>query len=60
MIMVRTSTGLCWAALTKTRTQPSDEIDAALNRLTWDMVRSVLTSGVNPGKNFLRHSPYPA
>jgi CubicO group peptidase (beta-lactamase class C family) len=40
-IMVRTSTGVCWAALTDTRTQPSDEIDAALDQMVWDMVRQV-------------------
>lgn len=40
-IMVRTSTGMCWAALTNTRTQPSDEIDAALDQMVWDMVRQV-------------------
>ena len=40
-IMVRTSTGLCWAALTNTRTQPSDQIDAALDQMMWDMVRCV-------------------
>lgn len=40
-IMVRSASGLCWAALTNTRTQPSDEIDAALDQLVWRMVRSV-------------------
>jgi len=40
-IMARTGRGLCWAALANTRTQPSDEIDASLNKLMWDIVRSV-------------------
>jgi hypothetical protein len=40
-IMVRTSTGLCWAALTNTRTEPSDVINAALDQMMWDMVRCV-------------------
>jgi CubicO group peptidase (beta-lactamase class C family) len=40
-IMVRTATGMCWAALTNTRTQPSDEIDSALDQMVWDMVRQV-------------------
>jgi CubicO group peptidase (beta-lactamase class C family) len=40
-IMVRTATGMCWAALTNTRTQPHDEIDTALDELVWNMVRQV-------------------
>ena len=40
-IMVRTSTGLCWAALTNTRTEPSDEINGALDQMMWDMVHQV-------------------
>jgi CubicO group peptidase (beta-lactamase class C family) len=40
-IMVRTATGLCWAALTNTRTEPSDEIGADLDNMVWDMVRQV-------------------
>jgi CubicO group peptidase (beta-lactamase class C family) len=40
-IMVRTSTGMCWAALTNTRTQPSNEIDTALDQMMWNMVRTV-------------------
>lgn len=40
-IMVRTSTGMCWAALTNTRTQPSNEIDMALDQTLWNMVRCV-------------------
>jgi CubicO group peptidase (beta-lactamase class C family) len=40
-IMVRTSTGMCWAALTNTRTEPHAEIDSALDNMVWDMVRSV-------------------
>ena len=40
-IMVRTATGLCWAALANTRTEPHDEIDAALDGTMWAMARSV-------------------
>jgi CubicO group peptidase (beta-lactamase class C family) len=44
-IMVRTSTGMCWAALTNTRSQPSDEIDAALDQMMWNIVRCVPSWG---------------
>jgi CubicO group peptidase (beta-lactamase class C family) len=40
-IMVRTATGMCWTALTNTRTQPSEQIDSALDQMVWDMVRQV-------------------
>jgi CubicO group peptidase (beta-lactamase class C family) len=40
-IMVRTSTGFCWAALANTRTQPSNQIDAAIDQMMWNMVRTV-------------------
>jgi CubicO group peptidase (beta-lactamase class C family) len=40
-IMVRTATGMCWAALTNTRTQPSNEIDTAIDQMMWNMVRTV-------------------
>jgi CubicO group peptidase (beta-lactamase class C family) len=40
-IMVRTSTGMCWAALTNTRSQPSNEMDTALDQVMWNMVHSV-------------------
>ena len=40
-IMVRTASGLCWAGLANTRTQPSDEIDSALDKMMWDMAHSV-------------------
>jgi CubicO group peptidase (beta-lactamase class C family) len=40
-IMVRTATGMCWAALTNTRTQPRNEIDAAIDQMMWNMVRTV-------------------
>jgi CubicO group peptidase (beta-lactamase class C family) len=40
-IMVRTPTGMCWAALTNTRTQPSNQIDTALDQMMWNMVRTV-------------------
>jgi CubicO group peptidase (beta-lactamase class C family) len=40
-LLVRTATGLCWAALANTRTEPHDEIDTALDRTLWAMARSV-------------------
>jgi CubicO group peptidase (beta-lactamase class C family) len=40
-VMVRTSNGMCWGALTNTRTQPSDTINTALDNLVWDMVHQV-------------------
>jgi len=40
-IMVRTSTGMCWAALINTRTEPSDEISSALDQMVWNMVGQV-------------------
>src|SRR6202789_2336815 len=39
--MVRIPTGFCWAGLCNTRTQPSNEIDTALDQLMWNMVRTV-------------------
>jgi CubicO group peptidase (beta-lactamase class C family) len=39
-LMVRTSTGLSWAALANTRTEPHDEIDTALDTTMWNMVRA--------------------
>jgi Beta-lactamase len=40
-IMVHTATGMCWAALTNTRTEPHNEMDTALDQLVWNMVRVV-------------------
>jgi CubicO group peptidase (beta-lactamase class C family) len=40
-IMVRTATGMCWALLTNTRTEPHEVIDTALDQLGWNMVRTV-------------------
>jgi CubicO group peptidase (beta-lactamase class C family) len=40
-LMVRAATGMCWAALTNTRTEPSNEIDTALDQMLWNMVRTV-------------------
>ena len=40
-IMVRAATGMCWAALANTRTEPHDEIDNAIDGMIWNMVRSV-------------------
>lgn len=37
-IMVRTSTGMCWAALANTRTEPHEQMDAALDQLVWNVV----------------------
>jgi CubicO group peptidase (beta-lactamase class C family) len=44
-IMVRTATGMCWAALTNTRTEPSNQIDTALDQMMWNMVRCVPSWG---------------
>jgi CubicO group peptidase (beta-lactamase class C family) len=44
-IMVRTPTGFCWAGLCNTRTEPIDQIDAALDQLLWNMVRTVPSWG---------------
>lgn len=40
-IIVRTSSGFCWAALTNTRRQPSAAMDAALDNMVWGMVHQV-------------------
>ena len=40
-IMVRTPTGFCWAALCNTRTEPSDQINAALDQMMWNIVHAV-------------------
>jgi hypothetical protein len=40
-IMVRTPTGFCWAALTNTRTEPSNVIDTALDQMMWNIVGCV-------------------
>ncbi len=40
-VMVRTPTGFCWAALANTRTQPSNQIDTAIDQMMWNMVRTV-------------------
>jgi CubicO group peptidase (beta-lactamase class C family) len=45
-IMVRTSSGFCWAALTNTRSQPSNAINLALDNLVWDMARKVRHWGI--------------
>jgi CubicO group peptidase (beta-lactamase class C family) len=44
-IMVRTPTGMCWAALANTRTQPSNEIDTALDQMMWNIARTVPSWG---------------
>ena len=38
-VMVRTANGMCWGALTNTRTQPSGTINTALDQMVWDMVK---------------------
>lgn len=38
-VMVRTSSGFCWAALTNTRRQPG--MDLALDDMVWEMARKV-------------------
>ena len=38
-ILVRTSTGMCWGALTNTRTEPSGTINGALDQMVWNMVK---------------------
>ncbi|MFZ3216596.1 MAG: serine hydrolase domain-containing protein [Candidatus Acidiferrales bacterium] len=40
-IMERTATGMCWAALTNTRTEPHNEIDQAIDQMMWNIVRAV-------------------
>jgi hypothetical protein len=40
-IMVRTATGFCWAALCNTRTEPSDQINNALDQMMWNIVHTV-------------------
>ena len=40
-IMVRTASGLSWAALTNTQSEPSNEMDVALDRMMWNMARAV-------------------
>jgi hypothetical protein len=45
-IMVRTSSGFCWAALTNTRSHPSNAINLALDNLVWDMARKVSHWGI--------------
>ena len=40
-VMVRTSNGMCWGALTNTRTLPASQIESALDQMVWDMVSKV-------------------
>lgn len=40
-VMVKTTTGMNWAALTNTRTQPLDTINNAIDQMVWNMVRQV-------------------
>ena len=40
-MMARTANGMCWAALTNTRTQPSNEIDTALAQMMGNMLHVV-------------------
>jgi hypothetical protein len=43
--MVRTSTGFCWAGLCNTRSEPSNEINTALDQLLWNIVHTVPSWG---------------
>lgn len=45
-ILVRTSAGMCWAALMNSRAQPSDEMNGALDQMVWSMVRTVPAWGM--------------
>jgi len=40
-IMVRTNTGMCWAALANTRTEPHNQIDSAMDQMMWNMAQAV-------------------
>jgi CubicO group peptidase (beta-lactamase class C family) len=40
-IVMRTANGMCWGAVTNTRTQPSATIDAAIDQMVWNMVNQV-------------------
>jgi len=44
-IMVRTPAGMCWSALCNTRTEPSDQIDTALDQMMGNIVRTVPSWG---------------
>jgi hypothetical protein len=38
-IMVRTSTGMAWGAVTNTRVQPTSQIGSAIDEMVWNMVK---------------------
>jgi len=38
-IMVRTSTGMAWGAVTNTRVQPASQINTAIDEMVWNMVK---------------------
>jgi hypothetical protein len=40
-MMARTAKRMCWAVLTNTRTEPSNEIDTALAQMMGNMVHVV-------------------
>jgi CubicO group peptidase (beta-lactamase class C family) len=40
-LMVRTASGLCWAALANTRTEPHAQMDSAMDQMMWNVARSV-------------------
>jgi CubicO group peptidase (beta-lactamase class C family) len=40
-LMVSTPTGMCWAALCNTRTEPKDQINTALDQMMWNIIRTV-------------------
>ena len=39
--MVRTNTGMYWAALANTRTEPHDQIDSVLDQMLWNMAEAI-------------------
>jgi CubicO group peptidase (beta-lactamase class C family) len=45
-LMVRTPTGMCWAALCNTCTQPKDQINTALEQMMGNIVRTVPSWGM--------------
>ncbi len=40
-IVVRTPTGVCWSAVTDTRTLPVNQINTGIDQMVWDMVKQV-------------------
>lgn len=40
-VVVRRPDGMCWSAITSTRSQPADTMNSALDKMVWDMVAQV-------------------